>query len=74
MEERSRQNLKLDAEAPRRGLVGGIANETVLLGNDVGETVTGIDTQVDGIEEGVAELCGGTVLKAVHGFAARQVG
>ena len=42
-----------------------------MLGDDVGEAVSGVNTQVDRIHEGVADPCGGTVFEAVHGFAAR---
>lgn len=70
----SRHNLKLDAEAPRRWLMGGIADDAVRLGDEVGETVVGIDADVKHVLDAVAEACGGAVFETVHRLATREVG
>ena len=64
------RDLKLDADAPRRGLMSRIADEEVGFGNDVGEAVLAIDPHVDHVGDAVADAGGETVFEAVHGFAA----
>ena len=54
-------------------MVGGVANQDIILDDDVGETVTGIDADVHDVHDTVAESGRGTVFKEIHGLASLVV-
>ena len=54
-------------------MAGGVADQVVILGDDVGEAVLAINAHVDQVGDAVADAGGEAVFKAVHGFAASKV-